>query len=395
MAVFDPTAGNTEFDSVPGLREAWSDYIKEFFERNLYGPGSDAALGELRRWGMSDSDLRFYSPASMPIVAGSQARNVVWQALPTSFDDDHGAGTPELHEFLDERQKIQGKRTRPQDEYCEWVVARDAAGQPTRIVFTSEPPEYYDFLYDDPMNVGRAKTRKLLLEVYKERCGSPTVKLKDLEVVKEGETSYTWYNEWNNVHCVHMQQPNNTLFAQVNIAARACILRRSGGKILTDAHALILCAEYGEPSRQSDPQIGAVVNRFARENRFLTLENPVGLYMTGLNTIGWSVRNEPDADPQTWWRVLKGKADANPESAMIVRAEVAPPAGSHQTLNELLVAGVPVRYGAHVAAHIQMRLGVLASEPQSTMSAPRAIGCTKDTPTSSMLSMPRSRRRRR
>src|SRR5438105_10631713 len=125
MAVFDPTAGSSEFDAGPGLREAWSDFIAHAFEFNLYGSPPEiklSALRELKLWGKSDVDLRFYSPASIPLVPGSKPKNVFWQALPTSFDGQFGAGTKKLFEYLDAPQKLQGVVTRAQDEYCEWAV---------------------------------------------------------------------------------------------------------------------------------------------------------------------------------------------------------------------------------------------------------------------------------
>jgi hypothetical protein len=33
-----------------------------------------------------------------------------------------------------------------QDEYCEWVVKRDGQNNIKEVIFTSEPPEYYDFV---------------------------------------------------------------------------------------------------------------------------------------------------------------------------------------------------------------------------------------------------------
>jgi hypothetical protein len=263
MAIFDPTAGSAEFDSVPGLRQAWSDFIAHAFELNLYGSPPDidlSALDELKRWGKSDVDLRFYSPASMPIVPGSTSKNVFWQALPRSFDDQFGSGSKELFGYLDAPQMLGGVRTRIQDEYCEWSVERDAGGKPVRMRFTSEPPEFYDFLYRDPLGVGKPKTRALLVELYRDRCGTAKIKLSDLENGKGAKKVYNPYNDFNNRFCVHMQQPNNTLFAEVNIAARACILRVKKGKLLTDAQDLIGCGQYGAGERQSDPSIGAAVN---------------------------------------------------------------------------------------------------------------------------------------
>lgn len=383
MWQFDPTAGQTDFDQVPGLRAAWQQFINDYYEHNLYGTSQDTplALQELRKWGRSDADLRFYNPLSVPVPDGSEPDNVFWKALPTSFDDRFGDDKEALFSFLDERQSYRGIITRIQDEYNEWRVIRDQGNKIRKIIFTSEPPEYYQFLWDDPYEVGRQQTQELLLQLYRDRCGDPSVQLADLADVNG---NYNWYNKWNNAYCVHMQQPNNTLGAQINIAARSSILRMrvSTGELIEDAQTLIKCAEFGAAARQSDPAIGFAVNLFARENRFVTLENPVGLYMTRLDTTGWS---SPDGtNPQMFWKVIKGKDDSDPRKAIIVRAEYAVPDDKSYTVSEIKIGGEAIRYGAQVAANLEIRLGVLKSPPMS-IPKPRSIGCLSDQPTPSPM----------
>ena len=64
---------------------------------------------------------------------------------------------------------------RPQDEYCEWRVARNDEGHIGRVVFTSEPPEYFqalcgdELVWDDESESGKVHftgDRKLLVELY-------------------------------------------------------------------------------------------------------------------------------------------------------------------------------------------------------------------------------------
>lgn len=374
---FDPTANQTDFDRVPGLRDAWQRFLNDSYEANLYAnfPNNPSVLQELRKWGRSDADIRFYNPLSLPVPEGSEPANVFWRALPTSFDDVFGGDKEALFAFLDERQQFAGRLTRIQDEYCEWRAVKDQEGRIVRILFTSEPPEYYSFLWDDPYNVGRTQTRELLVELYRERCGAP-VELTELADVAG---RYNWYNEWNNAHCVHMQQPNNTLGAQINIAARSSIVRfdTATGQLKTEAQDLIECAEYGDPSRQSDPSIGHAVNLFARENRFVTLENPVGLYMTRLDTDGWDT---PDGtDPQEFWKILKGQDDPDPAKAMIARAEFSVPEELGYTVSDIEIGGIAIRFGAEVAEHLEMRIGVLKSPP-TDLPEPRPIGCLNEQP---------------
>jgi len=377
MWVFEPTARLTDFESVPSLKEAWSSLINDYYETNLYEKPNDgvtSALEELQTWGRSDSDLRVYNPASMPIVSPSELKNVIWSALPTSFDEQFN-NTREKFTYLDQPQL--GKRanapfglTRVQDEYCEWVVKRNTNNKITEVIFTSEPPEYYDFMF-----LTSQESRDLLVDVYRKITGIQSITMGDL-VNSSGE--YNWYNRYNNEFAVHMQQRNNTLFAQVNIVSRSCILRVNRlGNPITDAQGLIRCGQYGEEVRQSDPRIGDAINRFSRENRLITIENPVGLYMSGVDWNGWETPDGTSAD--AFWTVLRGSQDADPNKSYIVRAVYSVPESKGYTVSDIKIGGEPIEFGAQIAARINVRVGVLVSEPQQ-IPLPRAIGCNGTRP---------------
>lgn len=399
MWKFDPTANLSDFDAVPNLRDKWSEMLDATFDENINGragwdpskPISEKnpepfAVEELKAWGRTASDLRFYNPTHMAVPDGSTPVDVNWNALPTSFDDRFGGDRTKILTFLDSPQDDPGTpvKTRVQDEYCEWVVTKQA-NKITKVVFTSEPPEYYDFLFDPPAGVNKEATQKLLVDIYRTLTGDDALQLSDL---KAGDGSYNPWNEANNAACVHMQQPNNTLGAEINIGARSAILRvDKNGTALTDADKLIRCGQYGAAERQSDPTIGAAANAVARGNKFLTLQNPVGLYMAGLDTAGWVTPDGTDA--QSFWRVVRGDATRN----MIVRAEYSVPAAKGYTVSDITIGGSPIRFGGQVAANIKMRLGVLVG-PVASVPAPRAIGCLGVKPKSSSASPMKSRRRR-
>jgi len=370
MWVFEPTAKLTDFERVSGLKDLWSSFINEQYESNLYGD----ALRELQGWGRSDSDLRVYNPASMPILSSSELKNVIWSALPTSFDEQFN-NTDEKFTYLDQRQRFNFQDgssviTRIQDEYCEWVVKRNTDNKITEVIFTSEPPEYYNFMFYTSQ-----ESRDLLVDVYREITGNQSITIDDL-VDSRGE--YDWYNRYNNEFAVHMQQPNNTLGAQVNIVSRSCILRVNRlGNPITDAQGLIGCGRYGDQARQSDPRIGDAINKFSRENRFITIENPVGLYMSNVDWNGWET---PDATPaDAFWKVLRGSQDADPNKSYIVRAVYSVPESKGYTVSDIKIGGEPIEFGAQIAARINVRVGVLVSDPQP-IPLPRAIGCTGTPP---------------
>ena len=122
-----------------------------------------------------------------------------------------------------------------QDEYLEWSVHKDQeTGKIKEIIFTCEGPEYWNTVSQD---------KKLLLELYR-KYGSEEVQESDLyhsrdiygrievseckyrynQIVKKGD--YNVWNKWNLSHAIHLHQPNNSLAAEINIAARATILRK-------------------------------------------------------------------------------------------------------------------------------------------------------------------------
>ena len=56
--------------------------------------------------------------------------------------------------------------------------------------------------------------------------------------------------------CDHRAQVNNTLSAQVDLGARATVVRkRVDGTVITDSDELIRCSRNGNPDRNSDPTV--------------------------------------------------------------------------------------------------------------------------------------------
>jgi hypothetical protein len=377
---FEPTGAQTDFG--PQLRKAWHNSIKDKFDDKIKKATEKIRLGlGLTTVADAEKHLRFFSPASQPPTIKLTDVNVTWRAFPIRF----GSPTSAIYKFFDERQdqfdnmgRFLGN-LRAQDEYCEWQVFRNSAMKIVRVVFTSEPPEYYDFLYDPKVPSLTKFARDLLVKLYQERCGNRAITLADLEITVGGVKGYDRGNKWNDDHCVHLQQPANTLGAQIDIAARASVVRRDPtGTLISNIKTLIGCDGFGDPDRQSDPKIGDDVNKLARENRFLTLENPVGLYMTELDTTGWKTPDKTDA--QKFWKVLKGKESKDKSKNMIVRAEFAVPAGKKYTVSDIEIGGVPIEFGGQIAEHVKMRLGA-SFGPKDTdlkgvkLAAPRPVVC--------------------
>ncbi|MBW4622750.1 MAG: hypothetical protein KME17_25750 [Cyanosarcina radialis HA8281-LM2] len=244
---------------------------------------------------------------------------------------------------------------RAQDEYLEWHVTRQN-GKITRVTFTCEGPEYWEALaegypqgYGGPRNAGATGSKEKLLSLYRQYI-SPEVQLEDL--FRNG--AYNTYNKWNTTDgAMHLNQRNNTLRAEINIAAQATILRQKDGEVLTDADELIRCALYGSPGRASDPTIGALVNALAREGYAITLQNPVGLYIDRLDTPGWTKPDGSDVDPG-YWKILRGTPGA------ILRAVYEVPESEGFTVGDLLIGGEAIEFGGQIADFITMKLTGIA-----------------------------------
>jgi hypothetical protein len=87
---------------------------------------------------------------------------------------------------------------------------------------------------------------------------------------------------------MHMINDINTLPAAVGLIADATIWRRNG----TEPVDIQLCGAMG--SHHADPTVIAHFNRLAREERFITLADPVGVYIFDIDTMGWETPDGSD-----------------------------------------------------------------------------------------------------
>ncbi|GAA3870079.1 hypothetical protein GCM10022243_39370 [Saccharothrix violaceirubra] len=378
---YDPPGGLDDF--TPRQREQWHvavsgwfDEIIAFHEEHTLRPGDPC---------------QYYNQAETTPPTPGLVQAIPWNALSNTLVRRNGhAKALELAERLYPlTDRIDGagayftgevwEKTyyRPHDEYCEFRVEHDAQGKIARVVFTSEPPEYWQALHGDtlpgsaPGSAARYDfdpNRDMLLDLYR-RHVHPSVRLADLQAAEDlvdessGEVivargAYNPWNRWNTTHGImHLCQPANTLTAEIVLGADATVPRARGGRPIEHADALLCAAGYGGPMRNSDPTIGGSVNVLARQGFWITLRNPVGLYMNHLDLAGITHR---DGRPVTadYFRVERGDARQH----LIERAvfEIPPDAqrrtGEPETVGDLLIAGDPIRYGAQLAERITVAL---------------------------------------
>jgi hypothetical protein len=299
------------------LAQAWSDSISNRLDNEV------AALV----LGHPGLQPQFYNPAKLD-VTGSPAP-ISWPAFPNIIDINFGDDPQRMFE--------EGERRDNQDEYLEWATTREN-GKITRVTFTCEGPEYWDFVAQaDP---------DLLVSLYGRLVGN-SVPRKD--VLTPGGT-YIRRNRWNMQHAVHLVQPNNTLSAEINIAAQATLLRRHDGHDpVTDPSELIECSRFGVEERHSDPHIGDIVNQQARAGCSVTLEDPIALYLEALPDPADLGIRKPDgtAAGEDCWRLERG--DQN----HILRAVFEVPAGETANgapfaVGDMTIEGDPIEFGGQI-----------------------------------------------
>ncbi len=274
------------------------------------------------------------------------------------------------------------------DEYCEWHADRDGEGRIIRICFSSEGPEYWEFLaegtrpffaVEDPRRDLVAGDLELVAELYREHV-NPGVSAADLvwpfdvaffddDVDPRTGQPFGWrfyarkgtynpLNRWNTTDGImHLTHPANTLRGEFRVAGGASVRRRDGdGEPVVDPERVVCCSGFGDPNRSSDPTIGAAVNGFARAGLSVSLADPVGLYISELALAGFA--GPAGEDVASAWQVDRGSlADRR-----ILRARFEVPPEMGFTVDQVLLDGDGLRYGGQIADRIQMVLTGIAKQ---------------------------------
>jgi len=332
---FDPPGFLTDLNEEGAAR--WHQWISDQFDKVRSTDGTEEGLANY------GPRLQFFNPATAAASPDAISKDITWPAFPRIVELQ-STGDKQRWRTADGSRDVQ-------DEYCEWSVTRDpTTDKITKITFTSEGPEYWQFLAAvDPQKV---------VSLYKQHV-SPQVKEADL--FRNGR--YIVRNRWNNsttAGAMHLIQQNNTLGAEIELAAAATIVREVGGQLVTDSQTLINCGAYGQAERHSDPNIGAAVNELARKKADITLANPVGLYIAGLSVAGWAT---PDgSNPLDYWSIVRGTNEKT------LRAVLEVPQTKPFVVGDISIAGRRIEFGAQVADFITIKLtGVATRIGQSTV----------------------------
>ncbi len=374
-----PPAMAQDLKNVEGGLDEWDEFVSLCFRSAIDDLESDLPPHD------GVAGVPQFFDAKQPVYCGLRgliAAPVVWNAFPKSLTltNDRAWAMPRADELWqvpaeqlsrlvpDGRPVPKGTfYFRPQDEYCEWRVERDAAtGKIARVVFTCEPPEYWTALFGGTVRYGR--TGKLFrfrgdpdyaTQLYRDLTGQD-VRRRQLAFP---DGSYNRFNRWNSTHgIVHLSNFPNSISAEIQLAAESTILRRrhadhddgayaarhDHATLVTNADELICSGGFGEADRNSDPTIGATANALARLGAKLTLADPVGVYMDHIDVSGWSLPG--GVKGADCFKIERGTR------GMIERLVVEAPDGSGVLLGDMTIGGEIVRHGGQIAECITIKL---------------------------------------
>jgi hypothetical protein len=426
MNSFSPPANVVDFPSDPAKQAAlvarWTQFIDGFIQLAICGdPWTNT----------DDSDrLLFFNPLTTPIGPNAIVAPITWVAFPnrlTSYfaasqNSPYGLTDVELYELADrgylkekpdfaggfppvpsdvypaidwQQPKTEWSAYGPpgargwQDEYCEWCVRRDAQGRIVRIDFTCENPEYWVALWKTDPNT--------VLSIY-QAVVSASVQIDDLIMhdktgapIVDPETGFPAYNpinKWNtgtvaaatSGGAMHLTSPPNDIDAEIYLAAAATLLR---DVTPYTAPALVDCAAYGVPFRNSDPNIGYNVNKAVKNAggdglRMATLTDPIGLY---IQQPDFSSYVTPDGtDASTFWTVVRGSA---PDKILHATFEV--PASKGYTVSDIAIGDQKIQYASQIAQTFDMGLSATV---QATAQNESSLPCVDTKPDASCSPWP-------
>ena len=387
---FAPPAHLLEFHRIPNLANAWSDFLDQtigaeidLVENGLANGIPDSALGV--------GKSQFYNRLRKFQNRQPATLDIAWTGFPRTltirFQHDAvplarfplSEGLSVRPDFFTDKpgRPIPGLLHRRQDEYLEWRPEYDKENRLVRVTFTCESPEYWatfadgypppyylpsDFTDFDRDPVDRDR-RALFIETYRHLTGGPERPEElffDRDIYLDSrlvfpKNSYNPWNRWNTLDgIVHLTHPSNTLDAEIRLAARATIKRvDSANRLVTDVTELVCRAGLGSVTRASDPTIAGKINELIRAGFSITLADPLGLYIDGLDTSGWTDSSNRPVGQEIFRAV---RFDLTPGAQRILRAVCEVPPETGLTLADLKIKGEPIIFTGQIAECITMKL---------------------------------------
>ncbi|KAH6844692.1 hypothetical protein B0I37DRAFT_433185 [Chaetomium sp. MPI-CAGE-AT-0009] len=361
-------------------KATWSQLVSSWMQNEITATNDDGSPltggGGVLRTPLT----QFFNGTVTAYNTAQEPQTISWTGFPGLI----------AREDPNDRWKIVEGNREVMDEYLEWSTNVDSDGKIQYVVFTCEGFEYFSFLGSNAPDA--------LVALYKSANPDFADQIKK-EDLFDKHGNYEPYNKWNGVTsntpghpenglttvnpgCImHLAQVNNTLGAEIDIAAQATVLRKNKkGELITDQTTLCNCSKYGNPNRNSDPAIGIGVNSFAQRKHLVSIADPVAIYMLSFDTANFQLDVDgtgqdlqPIPDGTFTW--VRGDIDKN----MGLRLRVQIPEGTMGTGDnegrQLTVSDIfdtstnrYIEYGGQFADYITM--GVSAVTIQGTTAGP-------------------------
>jgi len=279
-----------------------------------------------------------------------EPRRIPWLASPQTVYDHRKRD--------DARRQVDDPANRPssgdgQNEYTEWFTRRDADGVVTRVDITTELPDYWNF-------IAGVLPAQRIGDIYRTIFPEAT----DDALRRDG--AYDPNNPFNTSRgAMHLIGEINTLEPDaLGVIGGAVLWRFNAAGRVIDAQD---CVRGPAPVFHADPTIVANINRMAREGRAITIADPFGVYILGVDTEGWAC---PDgSDPAALVTYHRGEPP--------MHAIVAVPPDKAFRLGDVTIGGIPITSGSQIAERTTVGITMLVGPP-GEFTLTRGINCPEE-----------------
>jgi hypothetical protein len=314
LAQFDTPAFLKDVPDGSPFYKNWSAFISQLMGGTKKGDGGGA----------------FYN-ATKADINNTAEKFMTWMAFPRELMLKGSNSADKTAAFIAADKDVT-KRV-PQIEYFEWKVDR-TNGKITKVTFVTETSDYYEQLWD--------VDRTAVVNLYRKLVNPAVV---EADLYKQGD--YNKFNKWNTTHgIVHYIHPANSFDAAIGLSRDAV---KSPAPFSDNYEAKpALAAQL----TSADPRISFDIHMLIRKGFYVSLKNPIGLYIAGWENSGIS---HPDGSPAgNYWRIVRGVP------GMVLRLEYEVPAQLGFVVGDLKIGGRRIEYGGQLAEHITVTLASIS-----------------------------------
>jgi hypothetical protein len=325
---------------------------------------------------LPEADNRINSP---PVA-------VDWSGFPIRLQTCLDGSFRKTLRFLDwQLGNVDAGRPIGHEEYLEWRVVRNGAGKITRMEFTTEIREYWQILAKyHPTKclrlLGRFAGERIAAfeDVYGRDPEQMTLeeRLESFQgnmFAPNGTAPKSPYNNGRRA-IAFMCKAVNTLSAAIQLASFAAFpyqAEETDGTIrsITGSEAIAFTKQNALDCRNSDPTIVSSVIDLAVSGRYLTLDDPPGVYILDVQHEKILLPDRSGSIPHDWFEFQRGSRNEGERSQRLV-FEVPPSQGF--TISDLIDEEIddPIAFGGQIAKKILVGLYVRVSAPGAASVTP-------------------------